>query len=168
MDEFGNLTDAEIFQIGLTVRDKDTEKDEITEVFKRYCELHENNEKISFEMQKFIYECLKRYLDGDNLEASFGLKRRKGVGKNKDDRNTFIAADILSMRLDGCSFENAVFDVSEKYGVQERQISNIWSKNKQNGLIHLRMKRALDMYPWTDEEKARLFKILGKEEWTKF
>ena len=165
-DEFENLSRAEIFQIAWKAKDKTADKDEIRKVFERFCQIYESEMPLPPELLEFFYDSIKRYLDGDNLEASFGLKRNRGQGKSKEDRHREVASKILELLLTGYSLACSVTELELKnIGLEESQLRKIWAKNKQNAFDACHIER--DKKGWTEAEKERLTQIFKDEAWFK-
>ncbi|NIR48065.1 hypothetical protein GWO43_06445 [candidate division KSB1 bacterium] len=174
--EENELSPADIFQITLDVREQAAEPDDARKLLQIFCELQElwtgngldkdNYRKFEFILQHFR-DSFQSYLNGDRktLEAALGLKRKKARPKADPQIRTEMAAEVLRLRLKQISHQDALEEVSHKFGWGITVIGEAWAAHKQDALILLRLERALDSYPWSPDEFERLKVILGKEPW---
>jgi len=159
-DDFVNLSEVAIQRIRIAAKTGDSSVDDICELMRYFCHLTDTNQPIPEELKKFISQSFTLYLNNKkSLERGFGLKGERGR-KLDQERNVYIAADILHERMKGLTLEKATEKLIDKYNLEESQLRKIWAQNKLDAIIHIRLKNARH---WSDAEKEKLNRIFDNK-----
>lgn len=167
MEEDNSLSRAEIYQIAWQVRDDDADPEEVRNLLRYLCVLIDREEPLPPEIQRYVRDSLRAYLDGSakNLDGAFGLQKRgEGRRKKSGKMELEMATEVLRLRLAGSKHRRALDDVASQFCKGKTTISDAWADWKQDAFISLRLERDLDKHPWTEKEMQILEQIFKKEQ----
>jgi hypothetical protein len=167
-----DLNSIEVNQIACEILDQTAKREDARRLLSQFCDLYDFGVHNFQEDQARQFEVLLRYLrdsfishleEDRTIESALGLKGK--IGRPKADPNTQMqmARDVLRLRLKNLSHQDALVQVSKKFGWVESVIGKAWKEYKQDGVILLRQERSSDAYPWTPEEVEKLTKIYKKQ-----
>lgn len=163
MTRWLELTPATIIQIAFEVRERKADPDDARRVLELFC--NSTDGKISPELIHHLQACFRDHLYGGvTLEAALGIAGKRGRPNNGQER-VMMALSVLRHRVNGSTYEDSEAAVSEEFHRSESVIREAWSAHKQDALIALRLERAADKYPWTNDEISRLSAIFVNEPW---
>ena len=154
------------FKVMLEAKDGDAEPSEIREVLQQFCDKFPQTALPPAELEYVIF-AIRRFLDSEEmtLEDAFGFSKGKPHRPEGQfsDRNENLAHQILELRLEGSSHEEARAQVAERNHISESSLNNIWRDNSQNALMLARRERL--PASWTAEEFASLHRIYKNASW---
>jgi hypothetical protein len=162
------LTPATIFSIVWDVREKTADPADVKRILTYFCGLVEEGRSLPIEILDYLKDSFRLYLADTTkgMESALGLKRgKRGRPKASADKRTAIATEILRHLLGGCNSEEAISRVGNEFHKESSVLYQAWAAHKQDALFVLRVERALDKYPWTQEEVQRLSEIYSDEPW---
>jgi len=160
------LTQADIIQIAFEIREQTAEPEDAIRLLQHFCNLVDRNKTIPDPLHKHLRDSFRIYLAGEQkLESALGLKRKRARPKADPKIRTVMATELLRLRLIKVSHQDALNEVSEKFGWGVSVIGEAWNAHKQDALICLRLERTQDASAWTPDEITRLTEIFGKEPW---
>jgi hypothetical protein len=118
-------------------------------------------------LMEYLRDAFLDYLEGKlSLDRALGLvKRKAGPATPSEEEMAPIAAEIWRARLEGKPHQEALEIAAELSGCGTTKAGNAWRKHQQDGLVRLRLGRALDKFPWTPEEIARIEEVAGHQPW---
>lgn len=161
------LTQADIIQIAFEIREQTADPEDARRLLSQFCDFYDDrNETIPHELIMHLRDSFRSFLAGEQkLESAFGLKRKRARPKADPKMRTLMAVELLRLRLIKVSHQDALNEVSEKFGWGVSVIGEAWNAHKQDALICLRLERTLDASAWMPDEITRLTEIFGKEPW---
>ena len=170
-EKLNDLNSAEVNQIACEILDQTAKPEDARRLLSQFCDLYDWGIDKFQEDQARQFEILLRHLrdsfishleEGQNLESALGLKGKMGRPKADPNIRMQMAKEVLKLRLKSLSHQDALVQVSKKFGWVESVIGEAWKEYKQDGVILLRQERPSDAYPWTPEEVEKLTKIYKK------
>jgi hypothetical protein len=167
------LTLGLICQIASNIRDGKADPEQARRLLRHFLDCTErarpDQKVLPDPLLEFFRHAFAVYLKDPRpgkLEKLLGLtrqKRGKPINPETPERHHMIALEVLRRRLEGKLFSDAVLDASEKFGIHERNVQDIWSDHKHVALDLEAVYRGLEAPDqkawWTDEEKIRLRKM---------
>lgn len=161
-----NLSPATIHQIAWDIRDGTASPDDAKRLMLLFCECFDNKKQPPIELAQHFYDAFRAILAKEKTaERALGLARRKSRPKADTETRTYMALEVLRMRLRGFSHQDAIHEVADKFGWGVTIIGEGWREYKQDALVIERVSRSLDSYPWSDEEVRCLSRIFKNESW---
>lgn len=112
---------------------------DVKKIFAYYCSQRKRNKPIDDAVLEFIGVCFIKILRGARADKAFGLVQRRGRPNDTEDRNVFIAVDVLKKMNGGETLENAAVAVANNYHITESKIKDIYAKNKKMAEFVLRI-----------------------------
>ncbi len=169
MSKWGELSPATIIQIAWEAKDGEADPDDARRLLIHFCEHVDGKRHVPVELLTHLRDAFASYLVGEKtLERALGIKRRRGA-PNQEMNQQKMATEVLRLRLEGRTLEEAAAIVAEGYskGEDGTVVRDAWAKNKQNAFILLRIIRSFDKDkdPWTKDDVVRLNQIFKGEEW---
>lgn len=166
------LTPADIFQISQNIREGLAKPDEANCLMELFClfvnkegrptkELfgYRPDELMPKELLWHFRDAFKAILDKEKTpERALGLTRKKARPKADHKVRVSMAHGILQLRLQGISHQEALQQISVKFGWGVTIIGEAWVQNKFEAMLEERFERSND-HPWTSEEKNILIEM---------
>ena len=114
---------------------------------------------------RHLRDSFQNYLSGNRktMESALGLKRKKARPKADPEMRIDMAYEVLSLRLVKMSHQDALHEVSEKFGRGITVIGEAWVTHKFDVLAKMRFERLANSRPWKPDEFKRLKEIFCKK-----
>lgn len=166
MDYPNDLTAAGVRQIYMQVVQGTADPSDVRRVLAIFSEPDRQNGMTLHEATKFLQRRIAVFLkDGTSIESALGLTRPKGRPHGEEETRIEMAAAVLSRRMSGMPHQEALEEVSARFGWGKTQVGEAWKLYKMDALLTVRLQRAHDKYPWSEAEVAQLRKIFKKDQW---
>lgn len=159
------LSESEIFHLSLAIRDGGAEPDDAKKLLELYAKSPPLN-GASKQLHDHFCRAFGAFLKGEKtIEVALGLKKSKGRPKANQEDRMEMAKELMRLRVvNGSSHQEALAEVSARFGWGETIISEAWLQHRFDGMALLRNERPPDVYPWSEKEKERLAKIFPQQE----
>jgi len=172
--ELYDLSPNEILEIASEIREQTAKPDDARQILEHFCDLHDlwltnrlnDDQSSQFKiLLQHLRDSLHNYLSGNRktLESALGLKRKKARPKADPEIRIDMAYEVLILRLTKMSHQDALREVSEKFGWGITVISEAWATHKFDVLAKMRFERSANSRPWKPDEFKRLKEIFCKK-----
>ncbi len=166
LDDENPLTPATILDVAWGIRKGTALPDDARRLLSHFCDLLDRKEDIPYELLSHLRDAFRSYLDGKRtLESSLGLTRKRGRPRADEETRTKMAAEVLRLRLEKTSHQDALAHVANHFSCADSVIGEAWAAHKQDAWIVLRLERMLGKNPLTQIEESRLSEIFRDEPW---
>ena|SRR3569833_302148 len=160
------LTRATINFIAWDIREGVASPEDARRLLECFCNTFDDRESFPPELLHHLRDAFRAFLDGDKtIDAALGIARKTGRPKAAPEIRMQMATEILRLRLDGTSHQEALATVSERFGWGETIVAEAWRAHQLDAIVMIRMERHLESYPWTPDEVARLDEIFANKSW---
>jgi hypothetical protein len=161
MSNDDRLTPAAINQIAWDVVERKADPKDARLLLEHFRDCYDRREPIPHELSMHLRDSFAAYLSGkQSIESALGLVRKTGRPTADPDMRIAMATEVLRLRLvQRATYEDAVAQVGDAFGWGKTIVGEAWEAHRQDALLTLRCEKALDSYPWTDDEQARLNEI---------
>lgn len=154
-----------INQIAFEVRDGTADPDDVKAVLALFCQCVKNGSQFPAGLIGYLSDSFARFLQGEKIERALGLKGKRGARKRTEEKDIATALAMLKAQMSGATYETAEYDVGEALERGRSQVADAWRENKQEAFLRLRIELFNEGRGFSEEEKARVIKILGREPW---
>jgi hypothetical protein len=167
MNPEDEVTPANINNIYCDVQENKADPLDVRRVLKYFCILVEERRKLPDEIQIFLKNGFRTFLDGNagSVDQAIGLIRKK-VGRPPPDETerAILAAAVLEARIAGTRHQEALEDVAEDYGCKKTKVGEAWKNCKGQAIPMLQyIRQCNDEDPLTEPEWAEVRKIFKKD-----
>ena len=76
-----------------------------------------------------------------------------------------MAVEILRLRHQGRTHQDALANVSDKFGWSQTIIGEAWAKYQCYAISYLAIERPRNEYPWTQSEVDKLDEMFSNKSW---
>ncbi len=160
------LTRAFINFIAWDIREGVASPEDARRLLECFCNVFDGKESFPPELLHHLRDAFRAFLDGEKtIEAALGIARKKGRPKADPEMRGQMATEILRLRLDGTSHQEALATVSEQFGWGETIVADAWREHQLDAIVMIRLERHLETSPWTPEEVQRLDEIFAGKSW---
>lgn len=161
-DDDEALTPAAINQLCWEAEEGAIAPNEARELLKAFRTCVETRQEVPPRLLAHLSRAFGRYLHAEEtLDRALGLTRKRGRPSADEDMRSEMAAEVLRRRLAGTVHQDALKEVSYKYGWTESVVGEAWAKHRHAAMTILRVERAVDGEEWTMSERSRLCEIYG-------
>lgn len=160
------LTGAFINFIACDIREGVASPEDARRLLECFCNAFDDRVSFPPELLHHLRDAFRAFLDGEKtIEAALGIARKKGRPKADPEMRGQMATEILRLRLDGTSHQDALATVSERFGWGETTVADAWREHQQDATVMIRLERHLETDPWTPAEIQRLDEIFADKSW---
>jgi hypothetical protein len=165
------LTHAAIWHIAWDVREGKANPVEANLLLEKFCNEFDsgmfNSGNLTQDyLLRHLRDAFRAYLNkGKTIESALGLVKKKGRPKADEQVRMQMAAEVLRHRMAGVSHQEALSNVSARFGWGETIIAEAWVAWQFEAIILLRIERTGDDFPWTSTEIQKLDEIFGGKPW---
>lgn len=161
------LTSAFINFVAWDIREGVASPEDARRLLECFCNAFDDRESFPPELLHHLRDAFRAFLDGEKtIEAALGIARKKGRPKADPDIRGQMATEILRLRLDGTSHQEALAAVSERFGWGETIVADAWREYQQEAIVMIRLERSLEEnFRWPPEDVQRLDEIFADKSW---
>lgn len=160
------LSRAAIHGIAWDIREGEASPEDARRLLECFCNAVDEKEAIPPELLRHLRDAFQTFLNnGKSIEAALGIARRIGRPKADPGVREQMAREVLRLRLDGTSHQDALAAVSERFGWGETIVAEAWRDHQLSAVVLIRLERHLESHPWTPEEVTRLDEIFPNKSW---